>query len=289
VIATTINPADLMFVQNLYGIRPILPSPAGFEGVGVVDAVGEGVTLPIGMRVSFTSIGAWAEYAITQAASVIPVPGEMPDEVAAQLFVNPFTAYAMVLESGVKEGEWLMLTAAGSAFGKMVIQICKRKGIKTIGTVRRPDMIDELKALGATEIIDMATENVTRRVKEITEGKGVKCILEAIAGKAAAAVLPCLSQGGKMLIYGSLSIEEIPINAGILIFKEATLQGFWLSTWLKRASATDKKEVFSTVIQLLATGEAQLPTEASYSLDQIGEAVEHAQREGRKGKILIKI
>ncbi|MFN3380033.1 MAG: alcohol dehydrogenase catalytic domain-containing protein, partial [Runella zeae] len=57
VIASPINPSDIMFVQNLYGIRPHLPSGAGFEGVGIVESVGENVKIPIGTRVSFTGIG----------------------------------------------------------------------------------------------------------------------------------------------------------------------------------------------------------------------------------------
>jgi NADPH:quinone reductase-like Zn-dependent oxidoreductase len=288
VIASPVNPSDVMFVQNLYGIRPVLPSGAGFEGVGIVDAVGEGVSVPIGTRASFTSIGAWGEYAISQAKSIIPVPAEMPDDVAAQLFVNPFTAYAMVLDSGVQAGEWLMLTAAGSAFGKMVIQVCQLKGIKIIGTVRRPDMVEELKALGATEIINTTTESVTRRVKEITSGAGVKCILEAVAGKTAAQVLPCLENGGKMLVYGSLSIDDIPLNAGVMIFKEITLKGFWLTTWMKTASPDAKKEVFGNVIQLLASGQIKLPVEAVYGLDDVVQAVTHSLAEGRTGKILVK-
>lgn len=287
VIASPINPSDYMFVQGLYGIRPVLPSRAGFEGVGTIDACGEGVDMPIGTRVSFTSIGAWGEYAIAQAKTAIPVPAEMSDEAAAQLFVNPFTAYAMVLDSGVQAGEWLMLTAAGSAFGKMVIQVCKRKGIKTIGTVRRPNMIADLKALGANEIIDTSTESVSRRVKEITGGVGVKCILEAVAGKTAAEVLPCLAQGGTMSVYGSLSVEDMPINAGLLIFKEINLKGFWLTPWLKTAKPEHRNEVFSEVIKLLSSGEISLPVEAKYGLNDVVEAIAHNQAEGRTGKILI--
>ncbi len=291
--AAPINPADLMFVQNQYGIRPQLPSGAGFEGMGVVDAVGEGVALPVGQRVSFTGLGTWSEYAIASARAVIPVPDAIPDELAAQLFVNPFTAYAMIRESGVKPeaeapDDWLMLSAAGSAFGKLVIQFCKRQGIRTIGTVRRPDFIAELKALGADEIINLADESVTRRVKEITGGKGVGCILEAVAGKSAVQLLPCLRPGGTMLVYGALSLEDMPVNAGLLIFKGLSLKGFWLTTWMKNARPELRQEVAQAVIGLLASGEIQLPVEASYSLEQAAEAVAHADREGRGGKILFK-
>ncbi len=90
VLASPINPSDIMFVQNLYGIRPQLPSGAGFEGVGIVEAVGSNAKVTVGTRVSFTAIGAWSEYVITNHRTLIPVPDAMNDETAAQLFVNPF-------------------------------------------------------------------------------------------------------------------------------------------------------------------------------------------------------
>jgi NADPH:quinone reductase-like Zn-dependent oxidoreductase len=290
VLLASINPSDLMFVQNMYGIRPVFPaSQAGFEAVGLVDACGEGASIPLGTRVAFTTIGTWAEYAIAPAKSLIPVPEAMSDETAAQLFVNPFTAYAMVLESGVQAGDYLMLSAAGSAFGKMVIQICKKKGIKTIGTVRRADFVEELKTLGATEIINTAVENPVKRVKEITDGKGVACILEAVAGPAAAQLLPCLAYKGKMLVYGALSLSDIPVNAGVMIFKELSIQGFWLSGWMKNAHPEHRKEVFEQVTAMLSDGSTQLPVEAIYPLTAIHKAVTHAAQEGRSGKILVRV
>ena len=158
IIASPINPSDISFVQGRYGIRPELPSGAGFEGVGVVDAVGEGVRLPVGSRVSFTGVGSWGEYVVVNQKAAIPLPDAIPDEIAAQLFVNPFTAWAMVEESGVQAGEWLMITACGSAYGKLVIQLCKKKGIKTIGTVRRDDLNEDLKKLGLDEVVNTETE-----------------------------------------------------------------------------------------------------------------------------------
>ncbi|GAB4000382.1 zinc-binding dehydrogenase [Spirosoma daeguense] len=288
VIAAPINPSDIMFVQNLYGIRPHLPSGAGFEGMGIIDALGEGVQMRTGMRVSFTGIGTWSEYAIAHHRSLIPVPDAMTDDVAAQLFVNPFTAYAMVQESGVSEGGWLMLTAAGSAFGKMVIQLCKQRGIKTIGTVRRDDLNDELKALGLTEVVNVETEKLSARVKEITDGNGVYCVLDAVGGHTATEALKCLSRGGTMLIYGVLSLQDPEINAGLMIFRGLTVKGFWLSEWMQRVDSQTRKDVAQSVISLLASGQIQLPVEATYSLDQIKEAVEHADRTGRWGKILVK-
>lgn len=288
VMASPINPSDIMFVQNLYGIRPILPSAAGFEGMGVIDAVGEGVSLSVGQRVSFTGLGTWGEMVIVHQKSLIPVPDAMPDEVAAQLFVNPFTAYAMVEDANVPEGGWLMLTAATSAFGKMVIQLCKMRGIKTIGTVRRDDFNEELRALGLTEIINTETQDMVKRVKEITGGQGVAVVLDAVSGHTAGQALLCLAKGGTLIIYGSLSLQDPTINAGTMIFKELTIKGFWLTDWMRRVDTNTRNRVAGAVIELLASGQMQLPVEATYSLDQIVEAVEHADRPGRYGKILIK-
>lgn len=288
VIASPINPSDLMFVQNLYGIRPQLPSGAGFEGVGLVDAVGEGGQTPTGTRVSFTSVGTWSEYAITSERGLIPVPDAMPDDVAAQLFVNPFTAYAMVQDSGVEEGGWLMLTAAGSAFGKIVIQLCKIRGIKTIGTVRHDDLTDELKKLGLTEAINTTTENMVSRVKQITDGVGVSCVLDAVGGHIATEAVSCLAKGGKLLIYGLLSMQDPTLNAGLLIFRELTIKGFWLTDWMRRVDTETRKDVAKNVIGLLASGQIQLPVEASYPLEEIVKAVQHADQPGRFGKILVK-
>lgn len=294
--ASPINPSDVMFVQNLYGIRPQFPSAAGFEGMGTIDAVGEGVTMPIGQRVSFTGLGTWAEYAIAHQKSVIPVPNEMPDEVAAQLFVNPFTVVAMIEESGVKptldnaDGphEWLMLTACGSAFGKMAIQLCKQRGIRTIGTVRRNDLADELKALGLTEIINTETEDMAARVKEITSGQGVNCVLDAVGGHTATEAINCLGKGGTMLIYGLMSMQDPTLNSGLMIFRQLTIRGFWLTDWMRHVDPKIRQRVAGEVITLLSSGQIKLPVEATYGLDDIAKAVEHADAPGRWGKILLK-
>ncbi|GAB3931527.1 zinc-dependent alcohol dehydrogenase family protein [Larkinella terrae] len=288
VIASPINPSDLMFVQNLYGIQPELPSGAGFEGVGIVDALGEGVTMRTGIRVSFTAIGTWSEYVLAKQRSLIPVPDALSDEVAAQLFVNPFSAYAMLEESGLQPGQWVLLTAAGSSFSKLVIQLCKLKGIQTIGTVRHHDLDDELKALGLTEIINTEKEKLTNRVKAITEGKGVACVLEAVGGNTASDALKCLAKGGTMLLYGVLSMQNPSFNVGLVIFRELTVKGFWLTDWMRRVDSQMRQNVARNVMTLLVSGQIQVPVEATYPISEIKKAVEHSEQAGRHGKILLK-
>ncbi|MFD1142325.1 zinc-dependent alcohol dehydrogenase family protein [Larkinella insperata] len=288
VIASPINPSDLLFVQNMYGTQPELPSGTGFEGVGIVDKLGEGVTMRTGIRVSFTAIGAWSEYVLANQRSLIPVPDSLSDEVAAQLFVNPFSAYAMVEESGLQPGQWVLLTAAGSSFSKLVIQLCKMKGIQTIGTVRHNDLDDELKALGLTEIINTEKEKLTTRVKAITQGRGVACVLEAVGGNTTSDALKCLAKGGTMLLYGVLSLQNPSLNAGLIIFRELTIKGFWLTDWMRRVDSQTRQNVARNVITLLVSGQIQVPVEATYALTDLKKAIEHSERAGRRGKILLK-
>ena len=114
---------------------------------------------------------------------------------AAQLFVNPFTAWAMVEESGVQSGEWLMITACGSAYGKLVIQLCRKKGIKTLGTVRHDDLNEDLKKLGLDEVVNTETEDLPRRVREITGGQGVRCVVDSVGGATTEAAMKCVGTG----------------------------------------------------------------------------------------------
>lgn len=289
VLASPINPSDLSFVQGRYGIRAELPSGAGFEGVGIVEAVGDNVRLPVGSRVSFTSIGSWGEYAIANQKAAIPLPDAISDEIGAQLFVNPFTAWAMVQESGVQQDEWLMITACGSAYGKLVIQLCQKKGIKTIGTVRRDDLNADLKKLGLDEVINTETENLPKRVHEITAGKGVQCVVDSVGGETTEAAMKCVAQGGKLLIFGLLSQKNPRLDIGLMIFKEITIQGFWLTEWMRKVDSATRTNVAQEVIGWLASGEVELPVEATYGLDDIVKAVMHAEAPGRWGKILLKM
>ncbi|MEL7146124.1 MAG: zinc-dependent alcohol dehydrogenase family protein [Bacteroidota bacterium] len=282
-----INPSDVMFIHGLYGIRPQLPAVAGFEAAGSVDKCGEGVKLPEGMRVTFTAIGVWQEYVVVPAKLVIPVPEGMPDEVACQAFVNPFTAYGMLGVAGLEEGQYLMLTAGGSAFSKFVIQLAAARGIKVISVVRRDDQKEELMKLGAAAVINTSSEDLVKTIRTLTEKKGVDYVFEAVGGETGELALECLKQGGTMLVYGLLSLQSTPVNNGLVLFKDLTIKGFWLSTWMGNVPKEELMSITKTVFGSLASQNLQADTEKSYSLDEVKEAVAHHERPGRKGKVIL--
>src|SRR3984957_14216814 len=100
ILLSPINPSDMLYLRGHYsGVTPTFPAPVGFEGVGVVDALGPGVhNLAVGQRVFARSSqgGNWADYAVIPSAGAYPVPEDIPDEQVASLLINPASAILMV-------------------------------------------------------------------------------------------------------------------------------------------------------------------------------------------------
>lgn len=282
-----INPSDVMFIHGLYGIRPQLPAVAGFEAAGAIDKCGDGVDMPKGTRVTFTAIGVWQEYVIVPAKMVIPVPDGISDEVACQAFVNPFTAHGMLGVAGLSEGQYLMLTAGGSAFSKFVIQLAAAQGIKVISVVRREDQREELMALGAAAVINTSDEDLPKAVKNLTDKQGVDYVFEAVGGEIGELSIRCLKPGGTMLVYGQLSLQPTPLVNSMLIFRNITVRGFWMSTWMADLPKDELMSITKKVFGSLAAQNLQADTEKAYSLEEVKEAVAHHERPGRKGKVIL--
>ena len=142
-LASPINPSDLLMIRGIYGRQPSLPCVPGFEGVGIVEE-GSGI---LAWRVKNKRVavlngnsGNWQEHVIIPARQAVPVPDDLTDEQAASFFVNPTSALAMtqyVLK--VPRDAWLLQTAAGSQLGRMVIRLGQLYGFKTLNVVRRPN------------------------------------------------------------------------------------------------------------------------------------------------------
>ena len=286
VLARNINPSDIMFVQGLYGITPQLPSSAGFEAVGIVEESDDAGVLAVGTRVIFTTVGTWKEYICLSVKGVIPVPAGMSDEIACQAFVNPFTAYGMLETSGLQAGDYLLITAGASAWGKLVVQMAAKKGIHVACTVRREEQKAVLKGLGADVVVNVQEENVGKVLKSWSP-EGVKAVFDAVGGDQGAKAMNCLAIGGTMYVFGLLSLQPIPLHSGLMIFKNLKIEGWWLSSWWEKLGADGIQKAMKAVFGYLLTQEVKVDIQAKYTLEQFKEAIEAYEKEGRTGKILI--
>jgi NADPH:quinone reductase-like Zn-dependent oxidoreductase len=288
--ARPINPSDLLTVRGLYGSLPVPPATPGLEGMREVAEAGEGVThLRTGQRVIPLGVaGTWAEYVVAPAARVIPVPEGVSDQTAAQFVVNPLTAWIMCVEElALRPGEWLLQTAAGSTLGRVVLQIARQRGFKTINVVRRREQAEELLALGADACVCTDEEDIAARVREIVGEEGVRKAIDAVGGETGAAALGALGRGGVMLVYGLLSGQPTPVDGGRMIFTTATLRGFWLGEWMRSAPPERQQATVGEMLRSMATHEIVPPVEAEYPLSEVLAAAAHSVRPGRSGKVLL--
>ena len=287
--ARPINPSDLLQVQGVYGRKPPLPATAGLEGLGIVEALGEGVHgwFPGQRVVPMGAQGTWADALVTPAANLHAVPDGLADEQACQAVVNPLTAWLMAEQLELGHGQWLVQSAAASAVGHCLIQMAKLRGFKVLCLVRREEAIPGLLSAGAHAALCTADPDWPKLAAALLPEGMAHAAVDAVGGALGGEMVKLLRPGGTMLVYGALSMEPLQLPGGQLIFRTATVRGFWLTDWKKRATAEARSQAMAGLLAAMEAGEIVVPVEASYPLEQWREAIAHAQRTGRSGKVLL--
>jgi NADPH:quinone reductase-like Zn-dependent oxidoreductase len=293
-IASPINPSDLMVARGRYGVLPPIPATPGFEGVGIVDKTGPGLLgrLVLGKRVAVINGdgGNWAEYVVIPARQARPVARDISDEQVASFFVNPATVLALVRHVlKVPPGAWLLQSAAGSALGRMIIKLGRRDGFKTLGVVRRREAIEELKAVGADAVIASSDGPLEAQIRRIVNDDGVRHAVDCVGGDTGTAMFQSLAPDGRLLVYGSLSGEPLRIDPRLMIAGRHAVEGFWLGHWMRQQSIPATLKLFHDITDLIRTGILATEVKNSYPLDRIAEAVRAAETIGKQGKVHLRM
>jgi len=200
----SVNLTDVMVRKGIHPMMPPLPTIPGLDFSGVVESVGEGVTqVRPGQNVVVIGEKCYAEYALASAGSVIPTPEGIDMDAAAAFPVNYLTAYHMLHTMGhVEAGQTILVYAAAGGVGTAIIQLAKLAGVTVIGLTSSDVKARYTKEQGIDHIINYKTENVTQRVKEITDGKAVNLILDSVAGEAFNRNFEMLAPLGQIIWFG---------------------------------------------------------------------------------------
>jgi NADPH:quinone reductase-like Zn-dependent oxidoreductase len=289
-----LNRAEVLYRQGNYLEQTKLPSRIGYEGAGVVEAVGEGVDAAwIGKRAgtvpgfSMYQYGLWAEQAIVPAHVLAETPKNLNVEKSAAIWMQYMTAYGGLLVAGeMKRGDHVIITAASSSVGLAAIQIVKDQGAVSIATTRTSAKKQELLDLGADHVVATEEEGLPARVKEITGGKGADVIFDPVAGPFVETLAKCAAIDAKIVEYGALSLEPTPFPFRAALHKQLTMRGYTLhqvsSNSELRATAvkyvTEKIEagVFVPKIAKVFRG-----------LEQLGAAQDYMETNAQVGKIVV--
>lgn len=287
----SVNPADLSLVRGTYGRSRELPAVGGNEGVGTVDALGNGVEgLRVGDRVvKLGEAPTWQEHVVLPADDVLPVPDDLSDEAAAQLFVNPLTAWLLLRAvPDLAPGDVLVQTAGASAVARVATELAVRQGARVVVLVRRPDHLDRLRRLGAEPVVADADTKETRAALRETVGEGgARAVFDPVAGDTGALALSALGESGTHIVYGALSGDPLPVAPGSLIYGAATVRGVWRTQWFARTPRAESRAALAELAALAASGAFTLPVEATVDLAEGAAAARTATASGRWGKVLL--
>ncbi len=286
-VLSPIHNHDLWTIGGNYGVRPALPAVGGSEAVGVVEALGEGVTqLVMGQRVAGSAEQTWAEYYLADARRLVPVPDSVDDETACQLVAMPLSTKMLIDVLDVKAGDWIAINAANGAVGKLLAQYGAEKGINVLGLVRREAAVAEMAAIGIANIVATESEGWQDKVAAITKGAPIVRGVESLGGDGAAQLLSVLADGAALISFGAMTGEPLRISAGDLIFRNVTVKGFWGARPPVRPERIG--ELLGELVRDAASGRLKLHIEKAYPLDEVAEAARASGEPGRKGKIAIR-
>ena len=289
-VLASIHNHDLWTIRGTYGFKPELPARSGTEAVGVVDAVGEGVTtLQPGQRVvTGGTFGVWAEYFVAPAAALVPVPDGIDDEAAAQLISMPFSALSLLEYLDVAPGQWIAQNAANGAVGRLVAQFAAARGVHVLGLVRRAEGIAELATAGISGVVATDDDAWRDRVIEITGGAPIVAGVDSVGGSASDDVLSLLADDGTLVVFGAMASPTMSLSSGSVIFRQVTVKGFWGSKVSRAMDASARAALIGEVIRGVGDGSVTLPVAAVHSFDEASLAVRANFEPGRVGKLLLR-
>jgi len=270
--------------------RP-LPYTPGSEGAGVVEAVGEGVTLVApGDRVAWSGApGSYAETLVAPAAALVKLPDGLDFELAAASMLQGMTAHYLVHDAfPLRKESTCIVHAAAGGVGLILCQMAKRIGARVIGTVSTEEKAALARAAGATEIVFYTREDFVAAARRITEGRGVDVIYDSVGLTTFLPGLDALRQRGTMVLYGQSSGQVAPIDPQVLSAKGSL---FLTRPTLAHYTATraDLEARAGAVLGAIGRGEIKIRVGARYPLEQAAEAHRALEGRGTTGKVLLTV
>lgn len=286
-LARPINPSDLIPVRGSYSHRIPLPYIPGYEGVGVVADVGANVSKElIGKRIlPLRGDGTWQDFVRAPAAFAVPVPQSIDNIYAAQLYINPVTAWVTLTEVlRLQPDSVLLVNACGSVIGHLYAQLARVLNLRLIAVVRNNKHTQKLLELGASEVVDISSQSLFEMVMDKTNGKGADAAVDSLGGSAGSDLAACLRSQGQFLSIGLWSGQQMDWGA---FADKVKMNIFHLRHWNKRVSQEKWQGTFQQIFRLVEKKELLLGIEkANYDLADIKQALD-TLADGRKGKVIL--
>ena len=290
VATAALNFPDLLILKGLYQFKPPLPSIPGMELAGTIAAVGEGVARwKVGDRVIAYAPGAAAERVVVPQDRLLPLPASLDFESGCGVSVTYFTTYhAYKQRAQLAAGETALVLGAASGVGTTAVELAKQMGATVIAAASTPAKLEVARKLGADHLIDYSTQDLRERIKDITGGKGVDVVYDAVGGPYAEPAVRSLAWKGRYLVVGFAAgeIPKIPMN--LLLLKGASLVGVFFGSFAEREPQAQQQNV-RELWALFEAGKLKPVVGAVHPLADYAEAFGSMEQRRAVGKVVLRI
>lgn len=279
-----INPSDLIPIHGAYAHRISLPQIAEYEGVGeVIQVTDPQDEKMIGQYVLPLRVaGTWQTYHLVSKKDLIFVPSSIDRLTAAQMYINPVTAWLICTkELDLNKGDHVLLNAGNSSISRIFIQLSKILSFKVIVIVRHEKYKEELTELGADLVVVWDEETTLTQILAHTNAKGVRAAVDQVGGKSGEILARAVQPYGKFIAIGLLSGQQVdwsflhtlPIQAKV----------YHLRHWADSVSNEEWQKVFQQLFRLVEEGQLNLLTTAPvYPISDYRQALEEAEKKKKK-------
>jgi len=273
-VAVGMNFADTYFRQGYYPVP--LPNGMGVEASGVIDAVGPKVNgWALGDRVTYTGspLGAYSTERVMGVGSLIKLPVDIDHQTAAAMTMRGLSAAYWLLKTNpwMKSGDTILIHAAAGGVGLIAVQWAKLLGLRVIGTVSSLTKAEVAKAHGCDEIIFYREEDVSARVRELTDGEGVTTVYDTVGKDTFEGSLKSLKRRGVLVGCGTASGPFPPIDAlrlamqGSVYFTRPALADYI-------ANPAERAELSKALFDHVANGLIKIEINQRYELEDAVQA-----------------
>src|SRR5438093_6201430 len=289
--AASVNFPDVLIIQNKYQVKPPLPFSPGSEVAGVVKAIGDGVdSVKSGDKVmAVTTYGAFAEEVKTPATRLVPIPDGMDYPTAAAFLLTYGTSEHALRDRGqLKAGETLLVLGAAGGVGIAAIEIGNALGARVIACASTEDKLAVCREHGADATINYASEDLRERITDLTAGKGVDVVYDAVGGSYTEPALRSLAWRGRLLVIGFAAgeIPRVPLNLTLL--KGCSIVAVFWCDFARR-----EPKLFAESVRRLGEwyreGKLKPHISATFPLDQAAEALKLMAARKVKGKVVLTV
>ncbi|WP_259315293.1 quinone oxidoreductase family protein [Capillimicrobium parvum] len=281
VAAAGVNYADTHQADNSYLAPAELPLVPGGEAVG---------TTPDGRRVvALLAGGGYAERAIAAPQAMWDIPDGIADGQALSLVLQGTTAWHLLRTSAqLREGETVVVHAAGGGVGTLAVQLAKRFGAgRVIGVASSRGKRELAQRLGADAVVDSGAEDLTAALREANGGRRVDVVLEMVGGSTFAQSLEALAPFGRLVHFGQAARQGAPVvEPGRLMHGSIGVLGFWLVHVLQRPALM--RESIDDLVAAVLARELEPIVGGEYPLADARRAHEDLRARRTTGKLVLR-